>query len=307
MSLSESTKKVYEANLNKLARETGLERDANEKWLGKHKPIIDYIKKLTNHHTRKTYLATVLSYARKHNISQKSIKIYEDQMDDSMAEVQHTYETNEMSDKQKDNWVSQKEIDDKIIELRDALPDKIDTYPKYKKLTIYLTWLIHSILPLRNDLAIAKIYNQQDKPSKLDDKFNYLIIGGNKPQLILNRYKTQKQYSQKIIELPKAINDELEKYYDELTAFSPEEHWFITRAGDEMPLSANTFIERFQSVFPGRKVGTTMVRQSAVSELYKVTPEQYQKEQQLANIMMHSMATARLKYAKVLPTDMAKK
>jgi hypothetical protein len=306
MTLTESTKKVYEANLNKLARETGLERDANEKWLAKHKPIMTYVNSLTNHHTRKTYLATILSYARTHNISSKVIKIYEDAMMDSVAEVQHTYETNEMSDRQKDNWVSQKEIDAKVIELREALPPKINTYPKYKQLTIYLTWLIHSILPLRNDLAITKIYNQLERPKTLDDEINYLMIGGNKPQLILNRYKTAKTYGQKILDLPKAINDELENYYDELTTFS-QEHWFITRSGEDKPLSLQTFISRFQSVFPGRKVGTTMVRQSAVSELYKVSPEQYIKEQQLANIMSHSMSTSRLKYAKVLPQDMAKK
>lgn len=306
MTLSESTKKVYEANLNKLARETGLERDANEKWLNEHKPIMTYVHSLTNHHTRKTYLATILSYARTHNISSKAIKIYEDAMMDSVAEVQHTYETNEMSEKQKDNWVSQKEIDAKVIELRKALPTKINTYPKYKQLTIYLTWLIHSILPLRNDLAITKIYNQLDKPKTLDNEINYLMIGGNEPKLILNRYKTQKTYGQKMLELPKAINDELQNYYDELTAFSPE-HWFITRSGEDAPLSQQTFISRFQSVFPGRKVGTTMVRQSAVSELYKVSPEQYIKEQQLANIMSHSMSTGRLKYAKILPQDMEKK
>lgn len=303
MTLTESTKKVYEANLNKLARETGLERDASEKWLAKHKPIMTFINKLTNHHTRKTYLATVLSYARTHNLSSKIIKIYEDAMMDSVAEVQHNYETNEMSERQKDNWVSQKEIDAKVVELREALPTKINTYPKYKKLTIYLTWLIHSILPLRNDLAITKIY--RDKPKQLDDEINYLIIGGNKPVLILNRYKTAKTYGQKILDLPKAISDELEKYYDELTTFS-QENWFITRSGEDAPLSLQTFISRFQSVFPGRKVGTTMVRQSAVSELYKVSPEQYIKEQQLASVMAHNMSTARLKYAKVLPKDMAK-
>jgi hypothetical protein len=305
MTLTESTKKVYEANLNKLARETGLERDASEKWLAKHKPIMAFINKLTNHHTRKTYLATVLSYARINKIPEKIIKIYEDEMMDSVAEVHNNYTTNTMSERQKDNWVSQKEIDAKVVELREALPTKINTYPKYKQLTIYLTWLIHSILPLRNDLAITKIYNQQDKPKQLDDEINYLIIGGNKPVLILNRYKTAKTYGQKILDLPKAISDELQKYYDELTAFS-EEHWFITRSGEDKPLSLQTFISRFQSVFPGRKVGTSIVRQSAVSELYKVSPEQYLKEQQLANIMLHSMSTARLKYAKVLPKDMAK-
>ena len=39
----------------------------------------------------------------------------------------------------------------------------------------------------------------------------------------------------------------------------------------------------------------------AVSELYKVEPEQYKKEQALASVMGHSMATQKLKYAKVLP------
>ena len=44
-----------------------------------------------------------------------------------------------------------------------------------------------------------------------------------------------------------------------------------------------------------------MLRTMAVSELYNVAPNQFKKEQQLAEIMGHSVTTAKSKYAKILP------
>lgn len=307
--LSEKTKYYYQKMLDKISREVGVKRDDadNFKWIASHQSkIIQYIEGLKSNHSKKTNYAIMIRFARENNLSDKVIEAYDDKMMEAAAEVEHQYNSNEMSERQKQNWVSRDDIDKKVASLRADLPPVIDTYAKYKKLIIYLMILIHSHLPLRNDLQMAKVFHHRDKPDAFDKEINYIIIGGKKPVLVLNNYKTEKVYGSKTINLPQEINNELIAYYDEITAFSPS-NWFAVSQSDDKPIPMRTFISWFQSVWDGKKVSTTMLRQSAVSELYKVSPEQYQKEQDLANIMAHSMQTARKKYAKVLPVPEDKK
>lgn len=298
--LSDSSLKIYNGNLNSIAKAINVERDDEEKWLATHsKKIIDYIKTKPSNHTQKNLFSAVIAIGKRKKISEKILKPFEDEMYGAAVEVEQAYETNEMTAKQKENWITSDQLQKRIGELRSELPSIIDSYSKYKKLMIYLVVLIHSKIPLRNDLVDAKIYHDKDLPKDLSKDFNYIIVG-NKPRIILNVYKTAKDYGEKTIPLDKMINDELLKYYDEITAFS-NNHWFLVKKEEDENLGKTQFINWFQSAFPGKKVGTTMLRTMAVSEMYEVKPEQYKKEQALAEVMGHSVGTARLKYAKVLP------
>lgn len=299
--LSDSTIKIYEGNLNSIAKAINVSRDAKELWIQKNtKQIMDYIKTKSNNHTQKNLYSAIIAIGKRKKLPDKVLKPFEDEMYGSAVEIEQQYETNEMSDRQKENWISSSELAKKINELKSDLSPTIDSYAKYKKLMIYLILLIHSKYPLRNDLHLAKIYHDKDFVStKASADYNYIIIG-NKPRIILNVYKTAKDYGSKIIELDKECNDELLKYYDEITAFSSNNFFLVKKEEDEH-IGRTQFIAWFQSAFPGKKIGSTMIRQMAVSELYKVEPEQFKKEQQLASVMGHSMATQKLKYAKVLP------
>jgi hypothetical protein len=300
--ISESSLKIYNGNLNSISKAINVVRDDKEKWLETNsKRIIDYIKTKPSNHTQKNLYSAVIAIGKRKKISETVLKPFEDEMYGAAVEVEQQYETNQMSDKQKDNWITSEQLDKRIMELRSDLPSVIDTYSKYKKLMIYLVVLIHSKIPLRNDLVDAKIYHDKDLPKELSKEANYVIIG-SKPRIILNVYKTAKDYGEKVIPLDKTINDELLKYYDEMTAFSGN-HWFLVQKERDENLGRTQFINWFQSAFPGKKVGTTMLRTMAVSEMYEVKPEQYKKEQALAEVMGHSMSLARLKYAKVLPAQ----
>ena len=297
--LSESTIKMYDVVMNKIAADTGTKRDANESFLRDTSKIIAYVETKNSHHTKKNYYATILSFARRLKFTEAIISKYDDKMMEAAAEVEAKYESNEMSDKQKANWISSSELKAVIEKLKADVPTEVDTYAKYRKLIRYLVILIHSHLALRNDLVNAKLYKDSDKPATLDKKVNYIIIGNN-PRIILNNYKTEKTYGEKVLPLHAECVAALSKYYDELTSFS-EAHWFLVREGEDDHLTNKNFIDLFQSAFGGKKIGSTMLRHVAVSELYQVSPDQYKKEQELANIMTHSTGTARLKYAKVLP------
>ena len=299
--LSESTLKIYEGNLNSIAKAINIQRDGSEKWIEKNvKQIIDFIKTKSNNHTQKNLYSAIIAIGKRKKLSDKALKPFEDEMYGAAVEVEQAYETNEMSDRQKENWITSEELRSKINELKSELAPTIDTYAKYKKLMVYLILLIHSKYPLRNDLYLSKIYHDKDfVSSKESQEFNYIVIG-TKPRIILNVYKTAKDYGSKIIEMDKECNDELLKYYDEITAFSNNKFFLVKKERDEN-IGRTQFIAWFQSAFPNKKIGSTMIRQMAVSELYNVSPEQYKKEQALASVMGHSMTTQKLKYAKILP------
>jgi len=296
--LSESTIKMYDVIMNKIANDTGTKRDATESFLRDTSKIIAYVSTKNSEHTKKNYYATILSFVRRLKFTEAIIAKYDAKMMESAAEVEANYESNQMSDKQKANWITSSELKSVINKLKADVPTEVDTYAKYRKLIRYLVILIHSYLPLRNDLVNAKLYKDSDKPATLDKKINYIIIGSN-PHIVLNNYKTEKTYGEKVLPLNAECASELLKYYDELTSFS-EAHWFLVRENEDDHLTNKNFIDLFQSAFGGKKIGSTMLRHVAVSELYQVSPEQYKKEEALASVMTHSVGTARLKYAKVL-------
>ena len=303
--LSQSTLKIYNSNLNSISKAISVARDNNEQWLKNNsKKIIDYIKTKKSIHTQKNLYSAIIAMGKRAKISNQDLKKYEDEMYNSAVEIEEIYGSNIMNEKQKENWITSAELEKIIIDLKKEVEaiNNIDSYSKYKKLMVYLIILIHSKIPLRNDLSLAKIYHSNDflkDKNKITNDFNYIVIGSN-PRIILNVYKTAKDYGEKIIPLDKMINDELLKYYDEITAFS-NNHFFLVQKEDDNHLSKSQFISWFQSAFPNKKVGSTMLRTIAVSELYNVAPNQFKKEQQLAEIMGHSVSTAKSKYAKILP------
>jgi hypothetical protein len=120
--------------------------------------------------------------------------------------------------------------------------------------------------------------------------------------LYLNNYKTEKEYGQKVINIPLEVAKELVKYYDAIMRISPN-HWFIRDSDDDDKcISRVSYTKWFNTIFSdtGKKVSTTQVRRAVVSELYDVNEDEMKKKQQLADVMGHSVGQAGLSYAKHL-------
>jgi hypothetical protein len=187
-----------------------------------------------------------------------------------------------MNDKQEENWVTVEDIDEKISELEKVAGQKYTTTVQY------LMLLFHRHLPIRNDLRLAKIV-EGDIPE--DTTANYLVKQGDNWVLVLNMYKTQGSYGQKVIAVPDVVGEELTKY-------CVMGEWFYqTKHGE--PVSTQQYSNTFTSIFPDKKVGSTQIRRTIVSSVYKPQPHELEAKADLAFIMGHSISTAQSIYAKV--------
>lgn len=288
--VSDSTLAMYNSNLRTIAKALGVKdwiKSGN--WLfQKQNELFKFIEETPNIHTRKNRVASLLWFAELHAVPApvtfrlKSIQI------DCFAQLQKGYNTNEKNDKQEDNWVTLKEIDDKIAELKEPDPH---TSAHSKKVTRikYLMLLFHRHLPIRNDLRMTKIVSG-DIPE--DTSVNYLVKQGDRWILVLNKYKTAGTYGQKVIDVPDVVGEELTKHLK-------IGEWFYQTHPSGEPVSTQQYSNTFRSIFPDKKVGSTQIRRTVVSSVHQPKPHELEAKQELAFIMGHSVGTAQSVYAKI--------
>lgn len=300
--ITDKTLMSYENTLRVIARKVGATFDDEGKWIDKHfDEIKNAIDSYGSMHTKKNYWIAFVSMGKLLGIDKKNLEYATKRMLEEREEVEKKYMTNEMSKEQEDNWVTVEDIDNKIKELKDHVPKSIPDYQDYKRLMLYLIVLIHRDMPFRNDLADAQIYLKKDVPEMRDD-VNYIILNKNTKtaEIVLNNYKTRSVYHQKTLTIPVHIAKELIKYYDDIIRISPN-HWFIRdRSDDDRPISRTVFSKWFSSVWDGKRVGSTQIRRSIVTDLYKPKEGELEKKENLANVMGHSMLLAQEVYAKVV-------
>ena len=305
--LSDKTLAAYESTINAIYKSLKLDgtRPNDGAWIEKHwKQIVQHVEASASIHTKKNRYAVLKVYCTLYDLPDKICDFLDEQMGELAGKVSEEYSTNKITEKQEANWVGVKEMRAMLQTLRAKLSNAIDTYAEYKALCKYLMLAIHIEVPLRNDLADAKIMSTGVVPK--DDKMNYIIVKSKKSaQIILNVYKTRKEYGSKTIELPAHVAAELHQYFPVIQQMSPH-GWFICDRDDaEKPISRTTYTKLFQSIFKstGKSVSTTQVRRAVVSDLYDVGDNEMAKKQQLAGVMGHSVQQAGLSYAKHVKED----
>lgn len=309
--LSAKTLAAYESTINaiykalKLATLSDGARPDSGDWIEKHwKHIVEHVEASASIHTKKNRYAVLKVYATLYDLPDKICDFLDDKMGDLAGKVTADYSTNKMSEKVEANWVGVKEMRAMLETLKLKLSNAIDTYAEYQALCKYLMLCIHIEVPLRNDLAGAQILTAA--PKSFDDKTNYIIIKSKKSgHIILNDYKTRKEYGSKTIDLSASVCAELHRFYPVIKEMS-QHGWFICdRADATKPISRTTYTKWFQSIFKGtgKNVSTTQVRRAVVSDLYDVDEDEMKKKQALAGVMGHSVQQAGLSYAKHLKDD----
>jgi len=303
--LSDKTLAAYESTINGIYKALKLEgtRPDRGDWIEKHwSKIVQHVEASTSVHTKKNRYAVLKVYATLFDLPDKICDYLDEKMGELAGKVTEEYSTNKMNEKVEANWVGVKEMRAMLETLRLKLSNAIDTYPEYKALCRFLMLAIHVEIPLRNDLAGAQIATAA--PKSMDDKTNYIIIKSKKSgQIILNDYKTRKEYGSKTIELPAHVVAELHKHLPTIQEMSPH-GWFICDRDDPTkPISRTTYTKWFQTIFKGtgKSVSTTQVRRAVVSDLYDVDENEMAKKQALAGVMGHSVQQAGLSYAKHVP------
>lgn len=310
--LSEKTLTTYKSTINSIHKRIGLGPVApndSGAWIEKNlSAIMKLIDETESKQTAKNRCVILKIWADMFNLSSKVVGVLDKKMYELVDEVNGAYATNKMNEKVAENWKSIDEIREKVEVLKNKLPEPkyIDTYREYIQLMRYLCLLIHTHLPLRNDLADARLMEEMPDDDDIDSNSNYIIIDRrrNKGQIHLLAYKTRKEYGEKILEIPNDVVREIVKYWGVIKHFSYDNNaWFITKDGVSAPITRVSYTKMLNSAFAGDgvKVSSTQIRRAVVTDLYAPDPEEFKKKQQLAEVMGHSAATAALVYAKVVP------
>ena len=302
--VSDKTMKMYLSTLNALANVVGVKLDDDDtgEWIEKnYSKLMEHIDGLKSKHTRKNKIAVLMVFAQTYNLKDKIVKDLTERMDKLAQEVKSDYESNEMTDKQKENWLTMEELDKKIAELKADIPKtKLAGFNDYNKVIKYLILSIYKFIPLRNDIVDVKIVQGTPPKTTPDDNVNYIYIPKTTAaSLVLNSYKTKEVYKQKVIKLPYEITSDLRKYLPLIHSVSPNEWFVVGKRDQDKPMTRNAFTKYLNKVF-GKNISTSMIRHTIVSSVYKVDKDEYKQKQELADKMGHSVNEASLVYAKDL-------
>ncbi len=312
--LSEKTLQTYRSTINAVYKSIGLGAAAptdSGAWIKTNlSAIIKMIDETESKQTAKNRAVVLKIWSDMFDLPDSVIKTLEKKMYELADEVNSSYATNKMSDKVAENWASLSDLKEKVEYLKQKLPEPkyIDTYKEYIALMRYLCLLIHVHLPLRNDLADARLMEALPHEDDIDGNSNYIIINKRslKGQIHLYAYKTRGSYGVKVLDIPKEVVREIVYYWDAIKRESYTKNaWFIKKNGVDAPITRVTYTKLLNAIFSRDdiKVSSTQIRRAVVTEVYAPDPDEYKKKQDLANVMGHSSATASLVYAKVVPKD----
>lgn len=308
--VSDNTMKMYLSTLNALAKSVGhiITDDDNGLWIEKnYSKIIEHIDDLKSKHTRKNKIAVLLVFAQTYDLKEKIIKDLIERMDKLAQDVKNDYESNEMTDKQKENWLTMEDLDKKIEELKMDIPKtKLAGFNDYNKVIKYLILSIYKFVPLRNDIVDCKLISGIPPKGDIehgdtgDTNINYIYVPKTtSASIVLNAYKTKDVYKQKVIKLPYEITSDLRKYMALIHSVSPNKWFVVGKRDQDKSMTRNAFTKYLNKVF-GKNVSTSMIRHTIVSSVYKVDKDEYKQKQELADKMGHSVDMASLVYAKDL-------
>jgi len=194
--------------------------------------------------------------------------------------------------KQEQNWLSLDEIKNIANKLFNDIKEKgIDkkdtlTISGYKLFQEYLLLRLYIEYPVRNDLSLYRIHENQQR----DENKNYLIEMNNGDYVIeLNKYKTSKTFGQKRYILSKGLKKLLKIFFKHNT--SP---YLLTNVDRKTMLSRNSLTKTLQQIFmreAGKKIGSSLLRHIQAFERNKDKPtikEQEDNEKNIQDTFLHN-------------------
>lgn len=202
------------------------------------------------------------------------IQEYREDMLDTCKDYQKHIDSQEKTPSQVANWVTKEDVKNKLKEL------KIIATPLLKKaqkteLSAAELQLVQNyiILVLTGGLFFAPRRSLDWTELKVSDielinqdKDNFIETIGKKQWFIFNTYKTAKTYSQQRVEIPATVKTILKKW---MTVIPPTCHYLLFD-NHSNKLSSVTLNQRLNAIF-GKKVGTSLLRHTYLSEKYGST------------------------------------
>ena len=269
--ISESSEKTYASTLFSLNKK--MNGDLALDFFKKHAEILQFIKEhMKNKQTQKTLLSALLILT--------GLSEYREDMLKFAKEVNDTYKTQKMTDKQKEYRISFDEVKEKVDNVLNSLK-------KHRTMIGYQQFLAAAFSsgvyapPRRSEFANIRIKNID---TNLD---NFLY----KNKIIFNSYKTAKKYGRQENVIPKEVMPFLKQYLK----LNKTDFLFPKKDG-EASMSNVDYNRLLGKVF-GPFISVDALRSIYLSEKYKDVPSMEDMEA-TANAMGHSIQTGLTDYVK---------
>ena len=248
--------------------------------------------------TQRALLATVvsaLSLCKNKPTFKKVFQHYYDEKMKRSGEARVEESKNEKSEKQKDNWLSWKEIEARKEELKVEVAKfkKTLTASEYDTLLQYIILSLYTdIQPRRNqdylDMYIVKKWND-----KMPQDKNYLDMTTHK--FIYCKYKTSKKHGVQSVEITPPLMEAIGAYlkYHPLwkgVAKRKTDPVKFLVAQDGSPMTAVNAITRTLNRIFGKKIGSSLLRHIYLSDKYGDTLAEQKAD---AEAMGHTVSQQR--------------
>ena len=285
----EITNKTYATKLNTLMK-SGIV-------IGNYNDTVLYLQGKYKEKTYKTFITSIIVYLK---AMKKDASLYSAELKRVNDKIQKQEEKNEATPAEKANMVSRKDIYKLISGLSEALSITAPTENNYKYFDTYQRYLVlnlyYLIQPLRNDYVDLEVYETSFGVFE-DTEKNYIYLSEKK--LVLNRYKTSRTYGvRNTIELPEELVNIVRKWMEIRQVIYPE------LAGKKVLLLTKNLkgmmqvnLTQYLNRIFGKKVSSTMLRKSYLSEKYPVTSSVAEMASD-ARAMQHSVAVQQTIYRK---------
>lgn len=271
----------------------------------KHFEIIKLLKeKYDKNNTIKTKLASIIVLLRCLKIPKNkkavlnAINKYTEEIDTLNDNIKNNLQEHNKTEEQKKNWVNNDDITklDKI--LLEKVPTNIKTNNDLKHFRNYVIFKLYQDIPSRNEMADSKIiFKKNDKQIKdLNEEYNYIVLDKKTKEAtyIMNQYKTQKNYGQKVIKINNELYPLLERYKKNVDTFNENNYAFLNdNATDKLTRNRLGVVYSNLGKYIDKKLGTTMNRHIHISNLIDID-----KMEKLADKMGNSINEQVEVYAK---------
>jgi len=238
--LKDSSINIYVRNLNKLKK---IFNEEDYKFLENHEDVENILEDLSYLTVRNYYNAIIVLITALNGFDNELVDQYTVMRDELNEKYnKENTESNKISSKQEKNFITYNEVVEMLNKMADDLrilkiKQKKDIGVKERTLLqIFVIFNIYLHIPLRNDVVdLIKITKREFNKKTDDDKKvnNYIVFENNNMFFSIGKYKTDKTYSTKIIEIPKELQKVI-RFWKKISIYNDSEYLFLSATGKKL-------------------------------------------------------------------------
>lgn len=305
--VKDETIKTYLLSIKKISKEMFNSESPKVKYIKNFDNIQKYVKEMPSLASQKSMITAFLVIAKvyQRHLGKHVVELYSEFHKELSKKQEESYIDNDKTEREEKNWITMEEILETIDKLKEEIEGWNPNHSKRRladKVQQHLVLCLYTMLPpLRNDYSLVKIVKDLDfekNEENIDKNFNYINISTS--TILLCRYKTDKVYGIKKIEIPKKLLDIVcnwENIKKDTFGDSITNDFMLLNTTTLTPMKSNSLTRYLNKIFYPKNISTTLLRKIYLSEKYPVV-NTYRDQLKDADIMCHSVSMQKMVYSK---------